>query len=177
MTKTPKIEQLDITALTHRPAHLEAMGTFAVEITHMERALSEMLGIIMGTHFAVAEVIYFTVNSAIGRMDIVRNIAELVLVSLPKDRKKVISLVERGKAVMGRRHAVIHSFWMLGDTPDAIRSEKLGEFRNKRIGVLSLKDLKQQVRSVQVLTNEIYAFCREFGSAHPSKVDTLRDYW
>jgi hypothetical protein len=155
MPNKPKIEQFDVTALIHRPRHLEAMGMLTVEITHMERAVAEMLGIIMGTHFAIAEVIYFTVNSGIARMDIVRNIASLVLATLPKDLKKANNLIERAKAVMGKRHAIIHSFWMIGENEDAIRREKLGEYRNSRIAVASLSDLRQQVRDVSI-TDERY---------------------
>jgi hypothetical protein len=39
--KPPKIQQVEVTALIHRPRHLEAMGVLTVEITHMERALTD----------------------------------------------------------------------------------------------------------------------------------------
>jgi hypothetical protein len=175
--KTSKIQQVEVTALIRRPRHLEAMGVLTVEITHMERAISELLGIILGTHFAIGEVLYFTVNSGIARMDIVRNVAPLVLNKLPNDLKKVNKLIDRAKAVMGKRHAIIHSFWMLGENDDDIRREKLGEYRNKRIAVVSLTELKQQISDVQKLTNELYEFCGKFEAAHPRKVNALKDYW
>lgn len=100
------IETMDVTALIKRPRHLEAIGTLTVEITHMERAISELFGVIMGIHFFLGEAIYFTVNSGIARMDIVRNIAPMVLFKFPEDLKKVNKLLEKAKAVMGKRHAV-----------------------------------------------------------------------
>jgi hypothetical protein len=75
-------EPLEFTALVQRPQHLQAIGMLTVEITHMERAVSELFGTIMGVHFFLGEAIYFTVNFAIARMDIVRNAAQMVLVSL-----------------------------------------------------------------------------------------------
>jgi len=81
----PVIETMDVTALIKRPRHLEAIGTLTVEITHMERAMSELFGVIMGIPFFLGEAIYFTVNSGIARMDIVRNAADMVLCSLPDD--------------------------------------------------------------------------------------------
>jgi|GraSoiStandDraft_36_1057302.scaffolds.fasta_scaffold337783_2 hypothetical protein len=78
-------------------------------------------------------------------MDIVRNAAQMVLIVLPDELKAVNKLIDRAKAVMGKRHAVIHYFWMLDIDSEDIRAEKLGEFRNKRISVVTLKELKQQI--------------------------------
>lgn len=154
MSQSSEIESIDISALVRRPKHLEAIGLITVEITHMERALSEVFGTILGVHFFLGEAIYFTVNSGIARMDIVRNAADLVLCSLPAELKKVIKLLERARAVMGKRHAIIHSFWALSDTRDQIRREKLGGFRRQRVAVVSLSELKQQILDTQKLTND-----------------------
>jgi hypothetical protein len=170
-------ESLEFTALVQRPQHLQAIGMLTVEITHMERAVSELFGTIMGIHFFLGEAIYFTVNSAIARMDIVKNAAQMVLVSLPQELKVVNKLIDRGKAVMGKRHAVIHYFWMLDIESEDIRSEKLGEFRNKRVSVVSLTELRQQIRDCRTLTNDIYKYCTAFQEAHPRDIDTLRNYW
>jgi hypothetical protein len=176
-TNQPDTEQIDITALVHRPRHLEAIGMLTVEITHMERAVSEMFGVIMGIHFFLGEAIYFTVNSGIARMEIVANAADLVLFSLPDELKKVKRLLERGKACMGKRHAIIHSFWMLNDVTEDIRREKLGKFRKTSVAVVTLAELKQQIRDVQKLSHDLYKFCGEFRDAHPKDTGTLKDYW
>jgi hypothetical protein len=171
------IETMDVTALVKRPRHLEAIGTLTVEITHMERAMSELFGVIMGIHFFLGEAIYFTVNSGIARMDIVRNAAAMVLCSLPDDLKKVNKFVERAKAAMGKRHAVIHSFWRLAENGEDIRREKLGEFRRDRVAVVSLTELKKQIEGVQKITNEVYSYCHAFREAHPKDTGTLATYW
>jgi hypothetical protein len=178
MAKVPvEEEQLDISALVDRPEHLEAIGLLTVEITHMERAVSELFASIMGIHFFLAEAIYFTVNSGIARMDIVRNAAHIVLSALPQDLKRTLKFLDRAKTAMGKRHAIIHSFWMLNPDNNDIRREKLGEFRNKRVAVVTLTELRQQIRDVQKITNETYNYCYEFQAAHPGKVGALRDYW
>jgi hypothetical protein len=173
----PVIETMDVTALIKRPRHLEAIGTLTVEITHMERAMSELFGVIMGIPFFLGEAIYFTVNSGIARMDIVKNATDMVLCSLPDDLKKVNKFIERAKAAMGKRHAVIHSFWMLAENGEDIRREKLGEFRQGRIAVVSLADLERQIDAVQRITNEIARFCGHFTSAHPKDTGSLQTYW
>ncbi len=48
--KLPESEPLPFTALVRRPQHLQAIGMLTVEITHMERAMSELFGTIMGIH-------------------------------------------------------------------------------------------------------------------------------
>ncbi len=180
--KSPKahgatIESLDVTALVARPRHLVAIGTLTVEITHLERAISEMFSAIMGIHFFLGEAIYFTVNSGIARMDIVRNAAPLVLFKFPDDLKTVNKFIERAKAVMGKRHAVIHSFWMLSEKGEDIAREKLGEFRNTIMTVVTLTELNNQIEDVQRLTNEIYGYCNQFKKDHPKKIGALKDYW
>jgi hypothetical protein len=177
MAKPPESEPLEFTALVRRPQHLQAIGMLTVEITHMERATSGLFGTIMGIHFFLAEAIYFTVNSGIARMDIVRNAAQMVLIALPDELKAVTKLIERAKAVMGKRHAIIHHFWMLDIDSEDIRSEKLGEFRNKRISVVSLAELNQQIRSCRTLINDIEIYCSAFEKGHPRDIGSLGDYW
>jgi hypothetical protein len=176
-SERPIIETMDVTALTRRPQHLEAIGTLTVEITHMERAVSELFGVILGMHFFLGEAIYFTLNSGIARMDLVKNTAPLVLSKSLDEQKKVEKFIERAKAVMGKRHAVIHSFWTLAEHGEDIRREKLGEFKKARIAVVTLAELRQQIEDVQRLTNEIYAFCNAFRKAHPKDIGPLREYW
>jgi hypothetical protein len=110
-------------------------------------------------------------------MDIVRNAAPLVLSQLPDDLKKVNKLIDRAKALMGKRHSVIHSFWMLSGKGEDIAREKLGEFRKARMTVVTLSELNQQIDSVQALTNDIYRYCNHFRKEHPKEIGPLKDYW
>ena len=110
-------------------------------------------------------------------MDIVKNAAAMVLCSLPDDLKKVNKFIERAKAAMGKRHAVIHSFWMLAENGEDIRREKLGEFRRDRVAVVSLAELEKQIEGVQKITNEIYRYCGHFRTTHPKDTRTLATYW
>jgi hypothetical protein len=110
-------------------------------------------------------------------MDIVRNSAELVLHSLPGDLKQVIKFIDRAKSSMGKRHAIIHSFWMLAENGEDIYREKLGEFLRTRTAVVSLSDLERQIETVQTLTNDIYKYCGRFRTAHPKEIGTLGTYW
>ena len=171
------IETIEVSALIKRPKHLEAMGLLTVEITHMERAISDLFSTVMGIHFFLAETIYFTANSAIARMDIVGNAAPMVLSGLPADLKKVQKLIGRAKATMGKRHAVIHSFWMLSDQGEHLTREKLGEFKNRRIKVVALAELEDEIERTQRLTNDINQFCVDFRNAHPREITRLREYW
>jgi hypothetical protein len=72
---------------------------------------------------------------------------------------------------------VIHYFWMLDIESEDIRAEKLGEFRNKRISVVTLKELEQQIQDCRRVTDDIYNYCGTFKKAHPRDVGTLGNYW
>jgi hypothetical protein len=177
----PKIpeadEVMDISALIQKPEHVHAIGMLTVEITHMERALAEMFTTIVGISFVLGETIYFTVNSGIARMDIVKNVAPLVLGQLPKDLQTVNKLIERAKAAMGKRHAVIHSFWMLSENGEDIRRQKFGDYIKGPIATVSLEDLNSQVEQVQRLTNDICEFCGVFKHDHPRDIGPPRTYY
>jgi hypothetical protein len=165
------------TALIHRPKHVQAIGILGVEIAHMERALSDLFRAITDIHFLVAESIFFTSNSSIARMDIISNVAPLVLSQFPAKVKRINRLIERAKSAMGKRHDVIHAFWFLAEKGEDIRAEKLGAFRYK---TYTLKQLEEQIENIRSLIEDISRFCAQFREDHPGPARTrqsLREYW
>ena len=168
------LNDLQVTALVQRPKHAQAIGILTIEISRLERSISELLGTILGMHFLLAEAIYFTPNSNIARMDIISNVAPLALNQHPKKVKRINRFNERAKAAMGKRHQIIHYFWTLSETGDDIRGEKMGGFRLK---TFSLKQLEAQILDVQKLTTEIYKYCHGFRDEHPKDIRPLREYW
>ena len=152
------------TALIRRPKHVQAIGILSVEIAHMERALAELFRTITDTHFLLAETIFFSSNSSIARMDLIINAASMVLVAFPAKIKRVNRLVSRAKAVMGKRHDIVHAFWFLAEKGDDIRAEKLGAFRYK---TCTLEQLEKQIEDVRELSED------GGSSAQTSKKSTL----
>jgi hypothetical protein len=165
------------TALVRRPKHVRAIGILSIEIAHMERALSDLFRAITDIHFLVAESIFFTSNSSIARMDIISNVAPLVLTQFPAKIKRINRLIARAKSAMGKRHDIIHAFWFLDEKGEDIRAEKLGAFRYK---TYTLQQLESQIEDIRSLTEDISQFCAQFREDHPGPASTggsLREYW
>jgi hypothetical protein len=163
-----------VSALINRPKHLQAIGLLSVEIARLERSIGELLGTILGMHVLVAEAIYFTPNANIARMDIVSNVAPLVLNKYPRKVKRINRFIQRAKAVMGKRHEIIHAFWVLAESGENIRREKMGAMR---VHTVTLTDLESQVLDAQKLTFEIERFCAAFRDELPKQIGPLKEYW
>jgi hypothetical protein len=101
----------------------------------------------------------------------------MVLVAFPAKIKRVNRLVSRAKAVMGKRHDIVHAFWFLAEKGDDIRAEKLGAFRYK---TYTLEQLEKQIEDVRELSEDIREFCSDFKREHPGPAKTresLSKYW
>lgn len=162
------------TALVGKPKYLQAIGLLSVEIAHLERALAEMLASIMGAHWLVADAIFFASNSSIARMDIIARVAPLVLASLPSELKKVEAFLKRAKAVMGKRHDVVHAYWSLAERGKHVDRMKLGGYSRKPV---TLTELKTMVRDVQRLYSEIIRYNTTFQARHPKDIPSMAEYW
>jgi len=84
-------------ALVGKRKYLQAIGLLSVEIAMLERALGELLATILGTHWLIADAVFFASNSSIARLEIISRVSRLVLCGLPKDLKRVEGFLKRAK--------------------------------------------------------------------------------
>jgi hypothetical protein len=146
-------DEIEVSALIERPAHVHAIGMLTVEISNLERYLSDLFGEILGIHFAIAATIYFTPKAAMARMDVISNVTSLCLEPFPKYIKAVNRVIERAKMVMGKRHRLIHDAWVLSEDGDEVARIE-GAFLQAPKTV-TLAELRQTVEQIQKLNNDV----------------------
>lgn len=95
-------------SLVERPDHLAALGLLSVEISNLEHACAHLFTALLGISFGLAHTIYFTPRVAMGRLDLISNIAPLTLEKFPTLKTRTLNIVRRSKAAMGKRHSLVH---------------------------------------------------------------------
>jgi hypothetical protein len=109
---TPHVNPDDFQSpLTQHPDFLNKLGLVTAEVSIMELRLAALLAKVSGLSHQLAEAIYFTPKAAIPRIDIVRNVCQIVHgknTAAQTDHKKAL---DKATAAMGRRHQLIHSLF------------------------------------------------------------------
>lgn len=163
----PQIDWPDLSSpMVHFPAHLQAIGLISVEISSMEVMLGDLLGALLNLSPDESHLIYFTPRAAIARIDVLVNVAICnTFDAHPVIRAKAVSLAKRAKAVMGKRHDIIHAHWVpLADWTMVGRVKAPIDFSEMPAEV-KLEDLTQLARDVQSLIREVRLFIDEAAEA------------
>jgi hypothetical protein len=148
-------DEIEVSALIDRPEHVHAIGMLTVEISNLERYLSDLFGAMLGIHALIAETIYFTPKAAMARMDVISNVASLCLQPFPKHLKAVNRIIERAKAAMGKRHRLIHDAWVLSEDGNEVARIESPFLQAPK--TVTLAELRQTVEQIQKLNNNVNA--------------------
>ena len=130
----------------------------------------------LGVQWPIGDTIFFATNSSIARLEIISRIASIVLITHPEEKKKVDAFVKRAKAVMGKRHDIIHAMWMLAERGTHVERLKLGSFTTGRVKV-TLKELEAISQDVARLYSEVIRYNTSFSKDFKRSGPKLGDYW
>jgi hypothetical protein len=112
-------------AMVKHPEQVQALGMLAVEIAEMELRLSHLLGRLVRSTTKIGEALYFTPRANMLRLELITNIAPLVL---QRNKPKLIAVqnvAKRAQTIMGKRHELIHNrFIVTGLGIETVRYEK-----------------------------------------------------
>jgi hypothetical protein len=156
----PQIEWPDLSShLVHFPDHVHAIGMMVVEMTSLEVMLGDMLAALSGLLDGQAHQIYFSPKATIARLDMLTNLVECdAFDKFPEIRKGTEAITKRAKALMGRRHDVIHAHWyvsyddqMVGRIRPPFHSETGGKD-------VKLEDLTRLFNDTRQLTRDARYF-------------------
>ena len=156
----PQIEWPDLSShLVHFLDHVHAIGMMVVEMTSLEVMVGDMLAALSGLLDGQAHQIYFSPKATIARLDMLTNLVECdAFDKFPEIRKGTEAITKRAKALMGRRHDVIHAHWyvsyddqMVGRIRPPFHSETGGKD-------VKLEDLTRLVNDTRQLTRDARYF-------------------
>ncbi len=102
--------------LVDRPDIAQAIGMVNIELSNMEFHFAQLLSQITGLNFNIALAVYFTPKANIARLEVIQNVAALVFKPEDKKLSEIEGFLRKAKSVMGRRHELIHSSWVGGQS-------------------------------------------------------------
>lgn len=144
----------------------------SIENASLESMLAELLGALLGD-LRIGHTLYFTPKAAIARLDLLENISVPAIGKYPILLSKVLAIIKRSKAAMGKRHDIIHSLWAETDSGDIARIS-FPKWGGGDIPLVSLTDL---VRDFRILVEEVAPLIVEVqqarGTAFFRRVKTL----
>jgi len=157
----PQIEWPDLsTYLVHFPKHVHAIGMMVVEMTGMEVMLGDLFGALLDLNHHEGHQIYFTPKAAIPRVDVLTNVVSCnSFDKFPTIRNGTEALAKRAKALMGKRHAVIHAHWVVSNDGQMVGRIRPPFDYKKGPETIELPDLERLVSDIRQLTLDARYFC------------------
>jgi hypothetical protein len=156
----PQIEWPDLSShLVHFPDYVHAIGMMVVEMTSLEVMLGDLLAALSGLLDGQAHQIYFSPKTTMARLDMLTNLVECdAFGKFPEITKGTYAITKRAKALMDKRHGVIHAHWyvsyddqMVGRIRPPFHGETGGED-------VKLEDLTRLVNDTRQLTRDARYF-------------------
>ena len=162
--------------LENHPEHVHAIGMISIELANLELFMGQMLGALIGIDPHLAEIIYLTPRTGIGRIAVLENAVAHVLLDQSTGRRKLESILARAKGIMQRRHDLIHVVW--SENPDnrsEVRRIPVPITDPPKLIPVPLEYLTNLLRDIRALVEEIQTESRQLEAsfARPQSVEAL----
>lgn len=165
--------------LERYPEHVQKIGMISIECANLETALADLFSATFGIAAKIGHAIYLTPKSAIARLEIFREAANVAfapekdeidphrLGHLSKTLEKIRGILERARSAIGKRHGIIHDAWgaPLGGE-EAIRYKIAGAYTDEGtpVKITELQSILDQIRD---LIGEVISLTFQFKKEPP----------
>jgi hypothetical protein len=167
MTDTPLNWPQWETPLAAYPEHVRAIGFITIEISTLEIMLGDLLAALLDLDHKYGHIIYFTPKAAMARVDMIVNLAASPHLDVHKPlRRRITSLCDRVRGVMGKRNDYVHNGWTVANGAVARIPLPMpkGESPSAPVDLQTLntlvRDIRTLVRDTRLLIDEICAILR-----------------
>jgi hypothetical protein len=143
--------------------HVRAIGMITVENSSLEALLADLLAVVIGVHPDLGVALFYSPKSAIARLDLITNALAVVYHDGDPVRVKIESIIGRSRAVMGRRHDIIHSLWAINEVSGEPRVAKIS-FPKWSGGPVSIQELYDVIKTYRSIIDDVI---RLFGELQP----------
>ena len=175
MADTKKEHRFKSVLEAKAPAHLQAIGLVAIEITNLEHALATLLAATIDAPEDFGHIIYLTPKSAIARLDVFENIVEYLLVKKSDLANKLQGIVRKAKSVMGKRHKIVHGLWGITDELVSVYSSPKKETDKPQ--PYGVDDLMRIVTDIRDLVEEVADLVKDLRTYHASENSLGKPSW
>jgi hypothetical protein len=130
-------------------------------------ALSTMLGQFLGVAPNIAQTVYLTPRSTIARLDVLTNVAAIVLPAKSDALRSVQGLIKRAKKVLGKRHVLVHTAWGQAKEPGHVQRIHLPMTEKPGSTPVPIMEIETLATDTGLLILEIMALAQTLPSAKP----------
>ncbi len=166
--RLPGMESASRSTLERYPKHVQAIGMIGIEIANLEIMLGELLGALLHIDRHFGRIVYLTPQTGMGRLKIIENVMRDTLVEGSEGRTHVKSLIERARAVLGKRNNYVHTSW--GTSPDDPRKvvrQELPFLEGVKVSPVELKHLTDLIEDIRELTDDVMRTTEDFFRSWP----------
>jgi len=140
--------------------HLKLIGLVAVETTNLETALGTLLAAVIDAPERFGQVVYLTPKTSIARLETLENVGEYLLVRGSPAARELSAITGRAKALLGKRHKIIHGCWGITDGKVSVYELPGHEHDDPKIyKVDELRHIVHDIRSlIETVADTVKAF-------------------
>jgi hypothetical protein len=102
--KSPAARLAPPSTLAAHHNHVHAIGIISIETGNLEINLAELLAALLHIDRHFGRVVYLTPQSFMGRLQILENVMEDVLVEKSEGKKYIKSVIAKARSYLGRRN-------------------------------------------------------------------------
>lgn len=151
-------------SLERHPDIVQAIGMVNIEIGNLDVVLADLLAVLLNKPSAIGQVIYHAPKGEMARIAIVEDVVAYMFIDVKKGslhegllplKDKLEGWMARSKAVIGKRHDMIHSNWGLDSVTLAVTRSRqpLVEAEKKAV---KIEDLRRIIGDTRQLITEVY---------------------
>lgn len=143
--------------------HATAIGYLSIEVAKLETVLADLVGILLDISVVYSNIIYFTPRAAIARVELVTNLARVVLDGYPKLKTEAEKVATKANSVLGKRNEIMHAGWMTGEADTVLRVHlRLGAKPDQPVTASELKSL---IAEAETLVERVYTLIYDLDDA------------
>jgi hypothetical protein len=180
MAQPPKKLGTFRSVLEDHPRHVNAIGMISIENANLDLMFGVLLARVLGVPAEIGQALYLTPRSAMGRIEMLENVARLAFpihrtddldpapraalettnVVRQKDVQRVLALAKRARSIINKRHSIIHDAWGLQqDTSEVARRPHKPDAIPLVVSLQSLTDI---IRDIRAAIDDVRELAREF---------------
>jgi hypothetical protein len=177
--------------LEEHPEHVKAIGMISIENANLDLMFGVLLARILGVPTEIGQALYLTPRSAMGRLEMLENVARLAFPSYrtddldpvaraslektniirKKDVQRVLALAKRARSIVNKRHSIIHDAW--GKAQDSSEVARRPHKPDAVPLVVSLHSLTDIIRDIRAAIDDVRELAHEFAQRRARKLRAL----
>jgi hypothetical protein len=152
--------------------HVRAIGMITVENSSLEALLADLLAVILKVRPDMGFALFYSPKASIARLDLITNAIAIAYIPKNPTRKKIEKIIERSRAVMGKRHDVNHSLWAENEVPGEPGVAKMS-FPKRSEAPVSVHDLYAIIKTYRSIITDLLDLFNELQPLSPEDLEFL----